>query len=155
MLFHCRSLKQLHHSHDSRYGTSKLLLYTAARHLARLSPVNSDSDVILNVCSPGACSTDIFRDEASWIQKIMMKVMVGMIARSSEVGSRELIHAVMPELEKDAHGQFLWNCKISRLVKYTEMLDHTYSHNQCRSSLRRREKRRDFEQIYRRAVGAS
>ena len=33
-------------------------------------------------------------------------------ARSTEVGGRTLVHAVSPDLEAEAHGKFLMDCKI-------------------------------------------
>ena len=42
---------------------------------------------------------------ASWLMKAVF-------ARSTETGARTLVHAVSPELPKEAHGQFLMDAKI-------------------------------------------
>lgn len=96
-----------------RYKVSKLLLLYAIRGLASLSPVSPDSDVIINYLTPGACETDLFRDPSSWIVKLILNILVGLIARSSEAGSRTLVDAARPDIGKDTHGAFLMDCKVS------------------------------------------
>lgn len=93
-----------------RYKVSKLLLLYATRGLASLSPVSPDSDVIINYLTPGACDTDLSRDPLSWLVKGIKNILVSLVARSSEAGSRTLVDAARPEIGKETHGAFLMDC---------------------------------------------
>lgn len=95
-----------------RYNTSKLLLLYAVRSIAARSPVSSDSNVIINYLTPGACKSDLFRDEASWISRMAMGAAVALVARTTEVGSRTYLDAARPDVSADTHGKFLMDCKI-------------------------------------------
>lgn len=92
---------------------SKLLLLYGVRALAQLSPLSPQSNVIIDYLTPGACKTDIFRDDVGWFQRAMMKLAISLIARSTEVGSRTLVHAVVPDIGPEAHGAFLMDCKVA------------------------------------------
>ena len=94
------------------YKNSKLLVYYAARHIARLHPVSKDSDVLLTVHTPGICHSDIVRAEIGWAKSVGMRVAMGVLARTTEVGGRTLVHAVSPDLPIEAHGRFLVDCQI-------------------------------------------
>jgi len=94
------------------YNVSKLLLLYAVRSIARLSPVTPDSPVIINCLTPGACTSDIFRDDTSWSQKIIMGVAMKIVARTTEAGSRTLVHAAGPDVGVGTHGKFLMNCQV-------------------------------------------
>lgn len=76
-----------------------------------MHPVD-ESEVIISYVSPGACKSDIFRPEGGHEPSILVTTLMGLISRSTEVGSRSLVHAVEPKLDKDAHGRFLWDCQI-------------------------------------------
>ena len=95
-----------------RYRVSKLLLLYAVRGIAAKSPLTPKSNVIINYLTPGACSTDIFRDDVGWLQKVLISALVAIVARSTEAGSRTLVHAVKPDIGEDTHGVFLMDCKI-------------------------------------------
>lgn len=95
-----------------RYRVSKLLLLYAVRSIAAKNPVSPKSNVIINYLTPGACNTDIFRDDIGWIQKAIISALVAIIARTTEAGSRTLVHAVRPEIGEDTHGAFLMDCKV-------------------------------------------
>lgn len=100
-----------------RYPTSKLLLLYAIREIAARSPVSAKSDVVINVMTPGACKSDIFRDDVPWYswlgQMFFQHVVMASFARTTEVGGRTLVNAVEPDLGDDAHGAFLMDCKIA------------------------------------------
>ena len=98
----------------SRYNVSKLLLHYAIQELAAQSPLDSASasGVIITDVTPGACESDLFRDETGWLQSIIQPILVKLIARTTEVGSRTLVHSVNPELGPEAHGRFLMDCKV-------------------------------------------
>ena len=96
-----------------RYKVSKLLLLYAVRSIAAKSPVSPKSNVVINYLTPGACKSDIFRDEASWLQRLIMTIGIAMFARTTEAGSRTFVHAVQPDVGKDTHGAFLMDCKVA------------------------------------------
>ncbi|KAB2570175.1 Short chain dehydrogenase sol3 [Lasiodiplodia theobromae] len=98
---------------DDRYKVSKLLLLYGVRALAQLSPLTPESNVIIDNLTPGACKSDIFRDDVNWFQRIIMNLAISLIARTTEQGSRTLVHAVKPELGPEAHGAFLMDCKVA------------------------------------------
>jgi hypothetical protein len=46
------------------------------------------------------------------IQRLIMNIMISMIARTTEQGSRTIVHAASPDIGTDAHGAFLMDCKV-------------------------------------------
>ncbi|KAF1923397.1 retinol dehydrogenase 12 [Didymella exigua CBS 183.55] len=99
---------------SSRYGVSKLLLMWAVRDMAQRYPFSDQSDVLITCLTPGLCQSSIVRDEESWIVSILRRFAIGIIARSTEVGSRTLVHGVKPELGDECHGAFLMDCKVCK-----------------------------------------
>ncbi|KAK5120006.1 hypothetical protein LTR85_007082 [Meristemomyces frigidus] len=98
----------------NRYGLSKALVFYSLRELAARSPLTTDSNVIVSVLTPGACKTDIFRDEASAGGKLAMAAGLAVFARTTEVGSRTLVHGIDSDLPMEAHGRFLMDCKLAQ-----------------------------------------
>lgn len=97
---------------DDRYGVSKLLLHYTVQELAARSSRDGDAGVIISDVTPGACESDLFRDEQGWLRSIVQSLLVKLVARTTEVGSRALVHGVNPDLEPEAHGRFLMDCKV-------------------------------------------
>ncbi|KAF1992218.1 NAD(P)-binding protein [Aulographum hederae CBS 113979] len=95
------------------YGMAKQLLHYGVRILAQMSPVTPESNVVINNHTPGACKSDIFRDDAGFALKVMMSIMVALVARTTEVGARTLVHAVEPQVGIESHEKFLMDCKIA------------------------------------------
>ncbi|KAF2477174.1 retinol dehydrogenase 12, partial [Lindgomyces ingoldianus] len=95
-----------------RYATSKLLLLYAVREMAARSPPTPGSDVIINFMTPGACKSDLFRDDLSWVFFMVQRIMMAIFARTTEVGGRTLTDAVRPDLSNEAHGAFLMDCRV-------------------------------------------
>ncbi|KAF2798821.1 NAD(P)-binding protein [Melanomma pulvis-pyrius CBS 109.77] len=96
-----------------RYNVSKLLLLYTVREFTARSPLGSQSNVVIDYLTPGACKSDIFRDDMGWLRRAMMSVATFLVARTTEVGSRTLVHAAKPEIENEAHGAFLMDCKVA------------------------------------------
>ncbi|KAF2119284.1 hypothetical protein BDV96DRAFT_514799 [Lophiotrema nucula] len=94
-----------------RYAVSKLLLLYTVREIAARQPLGK-ARVIVDCVTPGACASDIFRDDMSWLRSVIQGFMVSLFARTTEVGSRALVHGVKPDLEDNAHGAFLQDCKV-------------------------------------------
>ncbi len=102
-----------------RYNVSKLLEVFFTRELASRSPApsqvaNADKDsrqtgkggVIINFLNPGLCHSELWRDSGwgLWFLKLLL-------ARTSEVGSRTLVHAATAG--EETHGQYLSDCKVA------------------------------------------
>jgi NAD(P)-dependent dehydrogenase (short-subunit alcohol dehydrogenase family) len=96
------------------YAYSKWLVYQASRQIAESHPLSEKSNVIINVQTPGACKSDLFREEGTMMSKAVSWVMFALFARTTETGARTLVHAVSPELEEGAHGEFLMDAKVQR-----------------------------------------
>ena len=95
-----------------RYQLSKILIFWAMRELARINPLNSNGGVILTVMTPGACKSELFRDDVSPKLKAVADFVLGLFQRTTEVGGRALVHAVDPQLPREAHGKFLMDARI-------------------------------------------
>lgn len=96
------------------YSISKLLVFYATRRVAALNPVSEKSNVIVSVQTPGACKSDLFREEMGGFAKLVMSIGVALLARPTDVGARTLVHAVSPEVPVEAHGGFLMDCRVQK-----------------------------------------
>ncbi|CAG9973288.1 unnamed protein product [Clonostachys byssicola] len=92
----------------SRYSVSKLILHFAARELAFRKPVDH-SRVIINIVNPGLCKTNLLRD-ASAMLRFNLSIAKLIAGRSSEEGSRTLLHGVAAG--EESHGKYLSECEI-------------------------------------------
>jgi len=93
----------------NRYNVSKLLLLFGVREFAKRNPISEKSPVIVSILTPGFCKSNIFRD-GDFTDKVF-GVMANLIGRTTEVGSRTLVHAACPVHGREEHGEFLWDCK--------------------------------------------
>ncbi|KAK3292857.1 uncharacterized protein B0H64DRAFT_402961 [Chaetomium fimeti] len=87
-----------------RYGATKLMDLFLAQEMANRTPRDSRGEplVVVNAVAPGFCKSDLLtREKTPWI----LKVVQAAIARSSEEGSKTLLHAVTQGTE--AHGKYL------------------------------------------------
>lgn len=75
-------------------------------------PLDSKSNVVITDATPGACESDLFRDGMGWLAGMFHAIALKVLARSTEVGSRALVHSVNPALGPEAHGRFLMDCKV-------------------------------------------
>jgi len=91
----------------SRYPISKLLVLFATRELAARMAKSGKPAVIVNTPNPSYCKSQLHRDgEFGAIEKVAQAVL----ARSTEVGSRALVHALLSGPE--SQGQYLTNCHV-------------------------------------------
>jgi len=98
-----------------RSATSKLLLLYAVRIMAQMSPLTPDSNVLINCQTPGACKSELTtREDDGPVIEIIKAVLFPLLARTTEVGARTLVHAVESDLPVEAHGKFLMDCAISQ-----------------------------------------
>jgi NAD(P)-dependent dehydrogenase (short-subunit alcohol dehydrogenase family) len=99
-----------------RYKVSKLLEVFFTRELASRSPPpssplsrNGKGGVVINFLTPGFCHSELGRDVSGWALWAfwLMKLV---LARSTEVGSRTLLHA--SAAGEASHGKFLSSCEV-------------------------------------------
>ncbi|KAJ9605941.1 hypothetical protein H2200_009790 [Cladophialophora chaetospira] len=90
---------------NERYPVSKLLGVFCVRAFAMRFPSHS-YPVTVNCVNPGLCHSELARHLG-----FAMVIIKAILARSSEVGSRTLVHAASSGPE--THGQYLSDCKIA------------------------------------------
>ena len=98
---------------SQRYLTSKLLEVYTCREIAKDHPVEQ-LKVGLNFVNPGWCHSDLIRDEKNIIMRIFMRLM----CRTTEVGSRTLVHAGL--VGPQTHGKYLSDCKPTPCAPFVE-----------------------------------
>lgn len=94
------------------YSYSKWLVFQASRRIAQSHPLSEKSNVLVTVQTPGACKSDLFREESSLVTKAISWFMFAVFARDTATGARTMVHAVNPDLLAKAHGKFLMDAKI-------------------------------------------
>lgn len=102
--------------HD-RYNVSKLLEVFTVRHIARNHPI-SQLNVKVNTLTPGLCESELLRDVNIFIKAIAW-VMKKLTARTTEVGSRTLVHGGVTAGE-ETHGKFMSTCNVLECAKLVE-----------------------------------
>ena len=63
------------------------------------------SPIVVNTLTPGACASDFFRDEIDVLSRVVMSVMMRLVARTTEVGSRTLVLAA--NAGKETAGKYM------------------------------------------------
>ncbi|KAK8050746.1 hypothetical protein PG994_012476 [Apiospora phragmitis] len=91
---------------DDQYPISKLLTVFAVRAIAERHS-SDEFPVILNLADPGLCWSELGRDYPTWGFWLIKAIL----ARSTEVGSRTLLHA--GAAGRDSHGKYCDDCEIS------------------------------------------
>jgi NAD(P)-dependent dehydrogenase (short-subunit alcohol dehydrogenase family) len=89
-----------------QYPVSKLLEVYGVRTIGEKHPASA-FPVTVNCVNPGLCHSELARESPSfkfWLIKLLL-------ARSTEVGSRTLVHAGAQGA--DSHGQYLSDCEIT------------------------------------------
>lgn len=105
-----------------RYETSKLLEVLVCRELCRLRSVEEMGDVVVNFLCPGFCHSGLMREAEG---ALSMRILKGVLAKSTEEGSRTLVHAGVAA-GRESHGKWLSACKVaacSDLVEGKEGLE--------------------------------
>ncbi|RMZ17494.1 hypothetical protein D0860_00385 [Hortaea werneckii] len=95
-----------------RYALSKLLEVLACREIARNHPVDQ-LKVTLNFVNPGWCISELVRySVASFgsVAKTVLNLVMRVMCRTTEVGSRTLVHAGLSGPE--THGKYMSNCRV-------------------------------------------
>lgn len=94
----------------SRYQVTKLLVLYAMRELTERMRGSEKGAVVVNSPNPSYCKSGLVRE----VEGIMMRIPEKLLARSTEMGSRALVHGVITWDE--THGQYLTNCHVQRYV---------------------------------------
>lgn len=93
-----------------RYPLSKLLVLFAVRAFANHFVQSEAPLVIINTPNPSFCKSQLARES----DNVGLRVREKLLARSTEEGSRALVHAIMAD--EESNGQYLTNCRIHRSV---------------------------------------
>lgn len=88
-----------------QYPVSKLVQMLLVRAIAEYHPA-SEFPITINIVNPGLCHSELARDAKGW-GFYLFKLFV---ARSTEVGSRTLVHAGASGVE--THGKYLSDCVV-------------------------------------------
>lgn len=95
---------------DDRYMVSKLLEVLFVRAMAEQKSA-SQFPVTINCVNPGLCHSELSR-ESGWGLYFTKLIL----ARSTELGSRNLVHAA--SLGPESHGQYVSDCAVERPSNY-------------------------------------
>lgn len=95
---------------DDRYMVSKLLEVLVVRAIAEQKSA-PHIPVTINCVNPGLCHSELSR-EAGW----GLTVLKFFLARSTELGSRNLVHAA--SLGPESHGQYVSDCVVELPSEY-------------------------------------
>ena len=83
------------------------VLYT--RELANKAKESGKTQVIINYLNPGLCHSELARENGG----LGFSIMKALLARSTEAGSRTLVHAAT-EAGIESYGQYLSSNRVSK-----------------------------------------
>lgn len=93
---------------EGRYNLSKLLVIYAVRELAQRDAASGKSSIIVNTPNPSWCKSNLARERAG---ETGFKFAEKVFARSTEEGSRTLVHGLLAG--KESNGQYLNDCHVA------------------------------------------
>jgi len=93
---------------SERYYITKLLNLFFARSLAAKIPSDTLSITSIN---PGFCKSRLIRNENP-VKMTGLKLATALLSRSTEMGSRCLVHGLLVASSETAHGKYLNNCRV-------------------------------------------
>jgi NAD(P)-dependent dehydrogenase (short-subunit alcohol dehydrogenase family) len=96
-----------------QYPASKLLEVFGVRAIKEQSPAEA-FPVTINCVNPGLCNSELGRDMSS----VAFRAVKMVLARSSEVGSRNLVAAA--SLGKESHGAYVSDCAVAQPARFLE-----------------------------------
>ncbi|KAF3389021.1 Short chain dehydrogenase yanD [Penicillium rolfsii] len=91
---------------ESRYPLSKLLVLFAVRALANRLEKSKGPLIVVNAPNPSWCKSQLLREDKSAGTRMAARMM----ARSTEEGSRALVHGILSG--KESSGQYIDNCQV-------------------------------------------
>lgn len=100
-----------------RYFLSKLLEVMFIRELSSRLP--APTLVAVSAVNPGLCHSRLMREaDSSPLFKFVLSVYKGLLARTTEMGSRAIVHAAIEPNERERHGHYLSSCKVTEVSDY-------------------------------------
>ncbi|MCJ1227202.1 hypothetical protein MMC12_003857 [Toensbergia leucococca] len=99
---------------QTQYALSKLfLMYTIKPLAALVTSPDGQVQVLVTSCCPGSCKSDLGRQYAtSWFSKMAIAVLLRLLSRTTEEGSRTLVSAA--GLGEEAQGGYWQHDKLQR-----------------------------------------
>ncbi|CAM1508467.1 Fc.00g053150.m01.CDS01 [Cosmosporella sp. VM-42] len=92
-----------------RYTATKLLQLMSVEKLAEAIDASGKGHIIVNAPHPGFCKTQLFRQY--WLPiRIVVRVIVAILAREPEMGSRTVLAAAFAD--EESHGKYMADCKV-------------------------------------------
>lgn len=91
-----------------RYALSKLLVIYAVRELAARSATSGKGPCILNTPNPSFCKSNLEHEKQD---SRGFKAFESLLARSTEEGSRALVHGLL--VGEESQGQYLSDCAVA------------------------------------------
>lgn len=102
----------------NRYALSKLLEVMFVRELS--SRLATPTLVAVSAVNPGSCHSRLTREvESNPLFKYPVRIYKGLLARTTEMGSRTILHAAIVPGERERHGQYLSSCEVAEVSDYT------------------------------------
>ncbi|KZS97482.1 NAD(P)-binding protein [Sistotremastrum niveocremeum HHB9708] len=98
-----------------RYNVSKLLNVFYGRALAERLPAGTSISV--DLVTPGICHSKISRN-LHGSQKVVLGLLKFFLARTTEVGSRTLVHAALAGDQETMQGKYLNKCNVEEVSDY-------------------------------------
>ena len=100
---------------DDRYNTSKLLEVFGVLSMTdemKAGP-NANQKIIINLLEPGFCKSELTRD-ARGMQLVIYNITKAVLARTTEVGSRNLVAAAAAG--EETHGGYIQDCHLDQVA---------------------------------------
>jgi retinol dehydrogenase-12 len=94
---------------NKRYHVSKLLQILLVRAMAKHMKPEGNSQVVVNTLNPGLSRSGLGHD-LKGLFRLQVAIMMPVLARTTEVGSRTLVHAI--ERGPESHGTYVNDGKI-------------------------------------------
>ncbi|KAG2135458.1 short-chain dehydrogenase [Suillus clintonianus] len=102
----------------NRYHLSKLLEVMFVRELS--SRLSKPALVAVSAVNPGFCYSRLVRElESNLLIKFVLGIGRALLARTTEMGSRTLVHAAIEPGERERHGHYLSSCEVTEESDYT------------------------------------
>ena len=94
-----------------RYNVTKLLEVFVVRELSGQLESSTKGKVVISALNPGLCYSELTRD-ATGVKGLAVKIFKALLARTTEVGSRTLVHAAGSGQE--SQGEYLSDSTVKR-----------------------------------------
>ncbi|KAF8331314.1 uncharacterized protein EI90DRAFT_2995943 [Cantharellus anzutake] len=102
----------------NRYNLSKLLELMFVRELA--SRLTNPTPVAVSAINPGFCHSRLTRSvESNLVTSIGVRLFKALFARTTEVGSRTLVHPAVEPSERLRHGRYISCCEVAEESDYS------------------------------------